>query len=61
MEKMVVKPAPGMKIRMPDNPREFLPTTGAEVERNAFWVRRLRDGDAIEVAKSAVKPSSKKE
>lgn len=62
MDKVFVKPAPGMKVRMPDNPREFLPADGAEVERGAFWLRRLRDGDVHEVqAPRAAKPSSKKE
>lgn len=47
MEKMFVKPAPGLKVRLPDNPRAFLPDEGAEVERNSFWTRRLFDGDVV--------------
>lgn len=47
MEKMFVKPAPGLKVRLPDNPRAFLPDEGAEVERNSFWMRRLFDGDVV--------------
>lgn len=70
MQKIFVKPAPGMKQRMPDNARAFLPEEGAEVERNAFWLRRIADGDvvladasieAVTVNKSAVKAPSKKE
>ncbi len=48
MQKVFVKPAPGMKQRLPENPRAFLPEEGAEVERNAFWLRRLADGDVVE-------------
>lgn len=70
MQKIFVKPAAGMKQRLPENPREFLPEEGLEVERNAFWLRRMADGDVIladapieatTVNKSAVKAPSKKE
>ena len=62
MQKIFVKPAPGMKQRMPENPRELLPAEGAEVERNAFWLRRLADGDVVEASPvTAVKTISKKE
>lgn len=47
MPKIFVRPAPGMKQRMPHNAHEFLPETGAEVERDAFWSRRLADGDVL--------------
>lgn len=69
-DKIFVKPAPGLKQRLPDNPREFLPEEGMEVERNAFWLRRLADGDvqlaaapieAVTVNKAAAKAPSKKE
>jgi hypothetical protein len=64
MEKMFVKPAPGLKVRLPENPSAFLPDDGAEVERNAFWLRRLRDEDVVHAApasKPTAKPASKKE
>lgn len=47
MGKMFVKPAPGLKVRLPDNPRAFLPEDGADVERDSFWMRRLFDGDVV--------------
>ncbi len=47
MEKMFVKPAPGLKVRLPDNPRAFLPDDGAEVECVSFWMRRLFGGDVV--------------
>jgi hypothetical protein len=33
---------------MPHNPRELLPAGGAKVPRNAYWERRIIDGDAVE-------------
>jgi hypothetical protein len=59
MQMIFVKPAPGMKQRMPENPREFLPEEGAEVERNAFWLRRIADGDVVLAKKPSVKQASK--
>ena len=32
------------RVRLPDKPREFLPAKGARVEKNTYWLRRLRDG-----------------
>lgn len=70
MQKIFVKPAPGLKVRLPENPRAFLPDDGAEVERDAFWLRRLRDGDVVEalapveavtVNRSASKAGTRKE
>lgn len=45
---MFVKPAPGMAVRDPDL-RDMLPAEGREVARTDYWLRRLLDGDAIEV------------
>lgn len=54
MKKIFVRPAAGLLQRMPDSPHEFLPEGGAEVEPNAFWHRRIADGDVVEgKAKSA--------
>ena len=70
MQKIFVKPAPGMKLRLPENPRAFLPEEGMEVERNAFWLRRIAEGDALESQapiadsasrKTAVKAAANKE
>lgn len=46
---MYVRPAPDCIIRMPDT-FEIMPPGGVEVPRDAFWVRRVRDGDVIEGA-----------
>lgn len=43
-----VKPKAGLKIPYPGT-RNFLPATGASVPRNHYWIRRLRDGDVIQV------------
>ncbi len=59
MQTMFVKPAPGLKVRLPENPRAFLPEDGAEVARDAFWLRRLRDGDVVEATPPAAKPVAK--
>lgn len=70
MSKMFVKPAPGLKVRLPENPRAFLPDDGAEVPRDSYWVRRLRDGDVlaaeapaepVTVNRPAAKAATKKE
>ncbi|MDA8254182.1 MAG: DUF2635 domain-containing protein [Betaproteobacteria bacterium] len=37
-----------LRIRLPDRPMEFLPPEGALVEKNTFWLRRLRDGSVVE-------------
>ena len=45
---MFVKPPAGRMVRRPD-PRALLPAEGAEVPRDGFWLRRLRDRDVTEV------------
>ncbi|APF70643.1 hypothetical protein ASZ79_00608 [Vibrio cholerae] len=37
----------------------FLAENGEEVERSAFWVRRLKDGDVVLVEQSAKKTRAK--
>lgn len=46
-------------IRLPGKPHEFLPEGGAEVEKNKFWIRRLRDGSVVET-KTIVLPEKPK-
>lgn len=46
---MFVIPTQGIVIRDPDT-RQPIPAEGREVPKNAFWVRRLRDGDVREAA-----------
>lgn len=43
MEKVFATPAAGMRVRKQDG--SILAESGEAVERNAFWLRRQRDGD----------------
>lgn len=45
---MKLKPASGRAVRDPVKGK-LLPESGATVTLNAFWRRRLRDGDVVEV------------
>ncbi|EJI1278799.1 DUF2635 domain-containing protein [Vibrio vulnificus] len=38
---------------------EFLKKEGETVTRSAFWVRRLKDGDVVQVEQSAKKTRAK--
>lgn len=40
-------PAPGRACPMPEKGGELLPDKGAPVPLNAYWQRRLNDGDAV--------------
>lgn len=55
MKTINLKPALGRACPMPHNPRELLPAAGAPVPRNAYWERRISDGDAVE-QKASTKP-----
>ena len=47
-----IKPALG--IRVPDPATgEYLPEGGLLMPRSGYWLRRLKDGDVVEVAQSA--------
>jgi hypothetical protein len=47
---MIVKPAPGLKVRDPVK-KDFLPDEGRKVSAtDLYWNRRLSDGDVILVA-----------
>lgn len=46
MKTLFLKPAPGLLIRMPDNPAKRLPAEGAQVPASQFWLRRLAEGSA---------------
>ncbi|MBC9208936.1 DUF2635 domain-containing protein [Roseomonas aerophila] len=53
---MSVKPAPGLSVRDPVL-RDLLPAEGRPVERSEYWLRRLADGDVVEMsAPPAVAP-----
>ncbi|AUY37138.1 DUF2635 domain-containing protein [Pseudomonas sp. PONIH3] len=45
---MHLKPAPGRDCPLPDQPGKYLPAEGAAVPRDAYWERRILDGDALE-------------
>lgn len=42
-----VKPRAGAKVIKPDG--TLLNPNGEEVEKTTYWVRRLRDGDVVEI------------
>ncbi|TAM50227.1 MAG: DUF2635 domain-containing protein [Paraburkholderia sp.] len=49
---MLVKPAPGLKIRDPEL-KDLIPDEGREVAADdLYWHRRLRDGDVVLVETS---------
>lgn len=43
MSQKTIKPVAGRRVRQPDG--TLIPETGKAVVWNAFWARRLRDGD----------------
>lgn len=47
-ENFLIKPAPGLRIADPKT-GVYLPEKGAVMPRNAFWLRRLKDGDVVEI------------
>jgi hypothetical protein len=50
---ILIQPAePGRRVRDPIT-RAVLPDAGAEKPRSPYWLRRLRDGDVIEIAPAA--------
>lgn len=50
--KLFVKPAKeGLIVRDPNDKHREIPDSGKEVKRNAYWLRRLRDGDVVEAKK----------
>lgn len=49
MKTLQLKPAPGRDCPMPEDGGALLPEKGAKVPHNAYWQRRLNDGDAVVV------------
>ncbi|SIO94792.1 DUF2635 domain-containing protein [Vibrio spartinae] len=43
IQMIFIKPRDGLTVRKPDG--TFLNVAGETVRRNAYWVRRLNDGD----------------
>ncbi len=61
MRKIYIKPANGIKVRDPQT-GEHLPEAGAEKPRSHYWLRRLKDGDAVETkAPAMVKAATTKQ
>lgn len=50
MQTIFVKPAPGAAVRLPADPKQFLPAEGAQVPLTQFWGRRLADGSVVKSA-----------
>jgi hypothetical protein len=54
---MIVKPAPGLKVRHPVT-KQLLPPEGIEVpEDDIFWNRAVNDGDVVRADKPAAAKS----
>jgi len=51
-ELIKIKPAGKNLLRNPDTMAHILPG-GEHVERNSYWLRRIADGDAVEVKDDA--------
>lgn len=47
-----LRPAPGIRVADPLT-GQYLPEGGALMPRSAFWLRRVADGDVVEVQKPA--------
>ncbi|NMZ37106.1 DUF2635 domain-containing protein [Pseudomonas proteolytica] len=47
MKQIFLKPAPGRACPMPEKGGALLPVAGEPVTLNAWWQRRLNDGDAV--------------
>ncbi len=44
---IIVRPAPGIKLKDPSNFNRPIDKAGSPVDDNAYWRRRIADGDAI--------------
>ncbi|MNN22057.1 hypothetical protein D3C81_1354000 [compost metagenome] len=49
MNLIYVKPAPGRLCPMPEKGGQLLPEAGDKVPRDAYWQRRISDGDVVRV------------
>lgn len=52
-----IKPAEGLRIADPKT-GDYLPAGGMLMPRSGFWIRRLKDGDVIEVKQGAQSPAA---
>lgn len=49
---LLVRPREGFRIRDPDR-RDYVEPEGRQVPLNAYWFRRLQDGDVVRVDATA--------
>lgn len=59
MQTIHVRPAKSARVRIPERGHALMSEEGAEVPRNAFWIRRLRAGDVVETSAPKAKPAAK--
>ena len=45
-----IKPAPGMRVRNPDQNYQLLPPEGEYVPRSPYWAKKIRDRVVLVVA-----------
>lgn len=57
MDRVKLKPAPGFLVRYEDPSQGHIPEAGDEVPLTAYYRRRRRDGDLVEV-RPAAKPKA---
>lgn len=46
-DRIFIQPAPGLTVRKPVG--GYLAEAGEEVNRDSYWLRRLADGDVVEL------------
>jgi len=56
---MQVKPVSGRQVPDPEK-GGFLPSEGRAVKATIYWLRRLADGDVVEVVAAEPKPAKTK-
>jgi hypothetical protein len=55
---MLIKPAPGLQVRNPRNPRDILPEAGRNVsDTDLEWVRLLNHGDVVIATEPVAEPA----
>lgn len=57
MSDLYVKPVPGRKVRRPERQGRPIPADGARVPANAYYHRRIKDGDLVRA--TAPKPATR--
>lgn len=55
-----VKPAEGRQVRDPGDRNRLLPSEGKRVTRTAYWLRRLAQGDVVEILAATPAKQAKK-